>query len=307
MQTKQLYYVVEVAKTGSYYKAAKNLFITHQSIRESIKNLEKELSIQLFDHTPRGTVLTDHGKIYLEAFKEILTIYEKAKDHSLLPNEPYSNIITLNMGVNRQAKKMITQYYQELSQNFSDTLFYLVENDNSLSLAHQVFNSELDLAICIYHPQLSPKLTQDHLVFEFLFPQTLLFQVNQNHPLLDKVATVEDILSYPLIDFMNGSGVSILKELSMRSTQKSSHIQSIVTSDVPLLQKYVTSYNAICFNSTTNIDTITSTFMPGMLTLQTKDKIVLQFGIFYRNDTAKLSMVKKYIQFIKNKYLASST
>jgi len=48
VQIKQLYYVLKVAETGSYYQAAEQLFVNHQTLRDSIKALEKELDIVLF-------------------------------------------------------------------------------------------------------------------------------------------------------------------------------------------------------------------------------------------------------------------
>ncbi|MEG1972115.1 MAG: LysR family transcriptional regulator, partial [Oscillospiraceae bacterium] len=38
----------EVAETGSFSKAAKNLFVTQSAVSQSIKRLESELNVTLF-------------------------------------------------------------------------------------------------------------------------------------------------------------------------------------------------------------------------------------------------------------------
>ena len=49
MEFNQLEYVTEVADTGSFSKAAANLFYSQPALTQQIGKLEKELGIQLFN------------------------------------------------------------------------------------------------------------------------------------------------------------------------------------------------------------------------------------------------------------------
>lgn len=62
MTVQQLQYVLEVNKTGSITKAAKNLFITPSSISAAIASLEKELGYPIFNRSWQGAELTPKGR-----------------------------------------------------------------------------------------------------------------------------------------------------------------------------------------------------------------------------------------------------
>ena len=71
MTLEQLHYVLEIAKTGSMNKAAKNLFITQSALSLSIKNLEGELSRPIFIRTNKGIHLTPFGQIFVSYISPI--------------------------------------------------------------------------------------------------------------------------------------------------------------------------------------------------------------------------------------------
>lgn len=66
MTLQQLQYILEVNKTGSVTKAAKNLFLTPASISNAIRALEEELGYPIFVRGPRGSTLTNKGARVLQ-------------------------------------------------------------------------------------------------------------------------------------------------------------------------------------------------------------------------------------------------
>ncbi|MBR2009269.1 MAG: LysR family transcriptional regulator [Peptococcaceae bacterium] len=71
---KQLEYVLEVAKNQSITKAAKKLYITYPTLRDSINSLENELGFSIFFRSNRGVTLTTSGKKFLDDVERILKI-----------------------------------------------------------------------------------------------------------------------------------------------------------------------------------------------------------------------------------------
>lgn len=72
MEFNQLEYVIEVADTGSFSKAAENLFYSQPALTQQIIKLEKELGIQLF-HRAHGSVsLTEAGINFVKYAHTIL-------------------------------------------------------------------------------------------------------------------------------------------------------------------------------------------------------------------------------------------
>ena len=60
---KNFYYV---AMTGSFSKAAKELFISQPTVSYNVKCLEKNLNTKLFIRKSKGIELTDEGKTIIE-------------------------------------------------------------------------------------------------------------------------------------------------------------------------------------------------------------------------------------------------
>lgn len=66
-------HAVEVAKAGSLGKASEKLLIAAPNISRSVKELEAELGITIFDRTQNGMRLTPEGEEFINYAKGILT------------------------------------------------------------------------------------------------------------------------------------------------------------------------------------------------------------------------------------------
>lgn len=62
-------YFIRLLFIGSITKAANSLYISQPAITKTIKKLETELGITLFNRGPKGVVLTQNGKIFYEFIK----------------------------------------------------------------------------------------------------------------------------------------------------------------------------------------------------------------------------------------------
>lgn len=71
MLSKQYDYVIAVAETGSFSKAAKELYIAQSSLSQFIKNLEDRLGVQLFDRNSKPITPTEAGKRFLKTAYDI--------------------------------------------------------------------------------------------------------------------------------------------------------------------------------------------------------------------------------------------
>lgn len=66
MEFRQLQHFLVVAQELNFSKAAQKSYITQQALSKSIKILEKELGVPLFERLPRGLALTEYGSILLK-------------------------------------------------------------------------------------------------------------------------------------------------------------------------------------------------------------------------------------------------
>ena len=71
MDTKQIDYILELAKTKNFSRAAENLFISQPTLTYQIKLIEGEIGFRLFDRSPRGAVLTPAGEQFCVTLRNI--------------------------------------------------------------------------------------------------------------------------------------------------------------------------------------------------------------------------------------------
>lgn len=73
-------YAVEVAKAGSLNKAAETLLIAAPNVSRSIKELEADIGISIFDRTTKGMELTPEGEEFITYAKGILGQIEEVEN-----------------------------------------------------------------------------------------------------------------------------------------------------------------------------------------------------------------------------------
>lgn len=72
MDTRQLRHFVALAETLNYHRAAERLHIAQPPLSASIRRLEEQLGVQLFERTRRGTTLTAAGAAALDDARRAL-------------------------------------------------------------------------------------------------------------------------------------------------------------------------------------------------------------------------------------------
>lgn len=73
-------YAVEVAKAGSINRAAEALLIAQPNLSRSIKSLEADLGITIFDRSAKGMVLTPEGERFIGYARNILSQIDKVEE-----------------------------------------------------------------------------------------------------------------------------------------------------------------------------------------------------------------------------------
>ncbi len=83
MNISQIRYVLEVANSSSIREAATKLFISQPALSASIKELEEEIGILIFERTNKGIALTDEGREFVTYAKKVSGQYEIMEDRYL--------------------------------------------------------------------------------------------------------------------------------------------------------------------------------------------------------------------------------
>ncbi|WP_098246557.1 LysR family transcriptional regulator [Streptomyces formicae] len=79
MDLQQMRYVVAVAETGGFTRAAERCHVVQSALSHQVARLEKELGARLFERTSRRVRLTAAGEAFLPAARQALEAAERAR------------------------------------------------------------------------------------------------------------------------------------------------------------------------------------------------------------------------------------
>lgn len=190
-------YAVEVARLGSLNKAAETLMIAQPNISRSIKDLEADLGITIFQRTAKGMVLTQDGEEFMEYARDILHRIEKIeqsyRDGShkkrkfsiSVPRACYISAAFAEFSKNI-GESDVEIYYKET--NSKKTLKKLLENEYKLGIVRYSENYDK-----YYQAMLEEKGLACELIAEFSY----VLIMSRNNPLAEKkTITYDDLSSY---------------------------------------------------------------------------------------------------------------
>jgi len=178
MDIQHMIYFVEVVKQGNMTKASEKLYIAQPTISKTIKNLEDELQLILFDRSKNNLILTDAGKIFFEQCNKIVNLYKDipvVMDHLLGIKTGHLKIgLTPVMNV----KKLI-EILADFHHCYPNITYELIESGGK-TIEHSIQNEEIDVGITA--------LPVDYGLFQSfpLLEEELKLVVHKNHPFAHK-------------------------------------------------------------------------------------------------------------------------
>lgn len=139
-------YAVEVAKVGSLNKAAETLLIAQPNISRSIKELEADLGITIFDRSSKGMFLTPEGESFIGYAKNILKQIEQVEDiykNGAMKKQKFS------ISVPRAC--YISEAFAQFSKSLSfDPAEIFYKETNSQRTINNILNHDYKLGIIRY-------------------------------------------------------------------------------------------------------------------------------------------------------------
>ena len=81
MDLEKLHAFLVLTNTGSFTRAADELFISQPALSKQIQSLENELKVPLFNRTKKHSSLTIYGEYLRPYASNILANYRNAREH----------------------------------------------------------------------------------------------------------------------------------------------------------------------------------------------------------------------------------
>jgi len=197
MNLRDLHYLVTVADTRHYGKAAEQCHVSQPTLSMQLKKLEETLGVQLFERTNKKVMITPVGEHIAERARKILQDAEAIKTIANMSQDPYAGEFRLG------AFPTLAPYFLPLAvpaiRKKLPKLKLLLVEEKTESLVERLKAGTLDAAL------LALPLQEDGLETMPLFDDRFLLAVSRNHPLAKrKTIRQSDIMGERLLLLEDG-------------------------------------------------------------------------------------------------------
>ena len=190
-------YAAEVARLGSLNKAAEALMIAQPNLSRSIKELEADLGISIFQRSTKGMVLTPDGEEFMDYATDVLKRIEKIEQSY---REGSHKKRRFSISVPRAY--YISAAMVEFSKNIGDApaeVYY--KETNSKKTIRKLLENEYKLGIIRYSESYDKyyksMLEEKGLAYEMVAEFSYVLLMSRRHPLADReTITYDDLCDY---------------------------------------------------------------------------------------------------------------
>ncbi len=202
MNINQLKYVLEVAASSSMREAATRLFVTQPALSASIRELEEELGIHIFNRTNKGISLTPEGREFIVYAKKSVGQYAILEDRYLSANR------------NRERFSVSTQHYNFAIRSFTEVIrkfspekfLFSIHETKTRDVLEHVRDMKSEVGIVSYSSAneavLKKLLKEYQLDFVPLMTRAAYAYVWKNHPYAGRdVVSLEELKKFPCVAF----------------------------------------------------------------------------------------------------------
>lgn len=178
MEMHQLRYMVALARTGNFSRAAEQCNVAQPSLSQQIQKLEAELGERLFDRMKRQVRLTPHGTAFLRRALRILEEVDAARREASDALDLQHGSVALGV-LPTIAPYLLPPVIARFSAQFGG-VDLTVHEDTTAQLLKLVHAYEIDFAVA------SEPILDDRLAVTELFTEELVLALPPKHRLAQK-------------------------------------------------------------------------------------------------------------------------
>ena len=295
MKLQQLRYVVKVAECGSITEASRRLFVSQPSITASIRDLENEMGVHIFERTNKGVIVSEEGETFLGYARQVLDQADLLEGKYKGESEQVPHF-----SVSCQHYSFAVNAFVDVIREFDAARYdFTLREEQTHEIIEDVahMKSELGILYLSEHNRevIERMLVANELVFEGLFCATPHASVCADHPLAARSsATLEDLEDYPFLSYEQGSYNSFYYSEELTSTfERRKNIR---------VRDRATLFNlAMGLNGYTVCSGVISHELngPGIISIPLDVDEYMEIGIITRKDTTLTRYGQAYIDAIR--------
>ncbi len=293
MTIQQCIYILEIHNTGSFSEAARKLFVAQSSLSNSVKCLEDELGIKIFERSKTGAVLTIEGAEFVRYASEIVSKNDFVLNRYKKPQSGS------RLSVSTQHYDFIADAFCRLVTENEDTEYSLsLQEKETYDVIHDVEIAYSDIGIIAIEDQnldiMNRYLQNKEISFSPIFKVSPHVFLRRGHPLSGKSLLHYEMLNnYPYLSYEQGAHKdSWFKEEMISGEFANKHI---VISDRATLMNVLLKTDAY---------TVGTGIMPSALnegkivSVPLKSNSRYSVGYITRNDRKPTPILEKFISVV---------
>lgn len=202
MNITQIRYVLEVASSSSMREASTRLYVSQPALSASIRELENELGILIFERTNKGISLTDAGREFIMYAKKVVGQYEILEDRYL---SKYSDKDRFSVSA-QHYNFAIRAYTDMIKRICPDKYVFSISETKTRKVLEDVRTLKSEVGIISFSGSSEAvirKLMRDYrLSFVPLMKRDAYIYVWKDHELAGRdEISIEELKDYPCISF----------------------------------------------------------------------------------------------------------
>ena len=204
MTIQQCKYVLEIARTGSFSEAAKQLFLAQSSISISVKALETELNIKIFERSGNGVYLTEDGAEFVQYASQI------CQSNDFILERYRSDPVQQRLSIVTQHYDFIADIFGKLMNSVdADSYKFSIREIETYNVIHEVATAHSDIGIIAIKAGdmevMKRFLGKRHVCFTPVLKVSPHVFIRKSHPLAGAARLrITDLKRYPCVSYEQG-------------------------------------------------------------------------------------------------------
>lgn len=202
MNILQIKYVLEIANSRSIREAATKLFVSQPALSSSVKELEEELGIQIFERTNKGITLTAEGREFVVYAKKVEAQYEILEDRYLTKDNGKEKFSVSTQHYNFA----IRAFTNVIKKNYPEKFLFSIHETRTRMVLEDVRDLKSEVGIISFsgaNEKVMKKLIKEYgLKFVPLMKRDTYIYVWKGHKFAGrKEISIEELVDYPCVTF----------------------------------------------------------------------------------------------------------
>ena len=205
MKLQQLIYAVKVAECGNITEASRRLFVSQPSITASIRDLEAEMGVTIFERSNKGVVVTEEGETFLGYARQVLEQVDLLEERYRGETRQVPHF-----SVSRQHYSFAVNAFVDVIRQFDAVRYdFTLREEQTHEIIEDVSHMKSELGILYLSSRnrevIEKMLRQNELEFAPLFRAEPHVFLSSSHPLAGRNSvTLDDLQDYPYLSYEQG-------------------------------------------------------------------------------------------------------